>query len=113
MLRDPRKKHRCNCNAKELRKTHYTLGRDYWDGLTQYKHDYPPKEVAKMSNIDTNKLRKSHFIFGDDINPYQTTAMIQNKDIENAGKCNSELDEAAKNDLRRNHFVFGNYKPDF
>jgi hypothetical protein len=25
---DPRKKHRCNCNGKELRKTHYTLGRD-------------------------------------------------------------------------------------
>lgn len=113
MLRDPRKKHRCNCNAKELRKTHYTLGRDYWDPLTQYKHDYPPKEIPNLNNIDTNKLRKSHFIFGDDINPYQTTAMIQNKDIENAGKCNSELDEAAKNDLRRNHFVFGNYKPNF
>ncbi len=27
-IRDPRKKHRCNCNGKELRKTHYTLGRD-------------------------------------------------------------------------------------
>ena len=25
---DPRKKRRCNCNGKELRKTHYTLGRD-------------------------------------------------------------------------------------
>ena len=23
---DPRKKRRCNCNGKELRKTHYTLG---------------------------------------------------------------------------------------
>ena len=27
-IRDPRKKCRCNCNSKELRKTHYTLGRD-------------------------------------------------------------------------------------
>ena len=27
-FRDPRKKHRCNCSGKELRKTHYTLGRD-------------------------------------------------------------------------------------
>jgi len=25
---DPRKKHRCNCNSKELRKTHYSLGQD-------------------------------------------------------------------------------------
>jgi hypothetical protein len=39
--------------------------------------------------------------------------MIQNKDIENAGKCNPQLDEEAKNDLRRNHFVFGNAKPNF
>ena len=39
--------------------------------------------------------------------------MIQNKDIENAGKCNPSLDEEAKNDLRRNHFVFGNAKPNF
>ena len=39
--------------------------------------------------------------------------MIQNKDIENAGRCNPQLDEEAKNDLRRNHFVFGNAKPNF
>ena len=39
--------------------------------------------------------------------------MIQNKDIETAGRCNPQLDEEAKNDLRRNHFVFGNAKPDF
>ena len=33
--------------------------------------------------------------------------MLQNKDIENAGRCNPQLDEEAKNDLRRNHFDFG------
>ena len=58
-------------------------------------------------------MRQSHFIFGDDKNPYLTTAMLQNKDIENAGRCNPQLDEEAKNDLRRNHFVFGNSKPNF
>ena len=42
-----------------------------------------------------------------------TTAMIQNKDMENAGRCHPQLDEEAKNDLRRNHFVFGNAKPNF
>ena len=42
-----------------------------------------------------------------------TTAMIQNKDIENAGRFPPQLDEEAKNDLRRNHFVFGNHKPYF
>ena len=39
--------------------------------------------------------------------------MLQNKDIENAGRCNPQLDEEAKNDLRRNHFVFGHSKPNF
>ena len=84
-----------------------------WDPLTQYKHDYPPKEIPKGVDVDPNKLRKSHFIFGDEKNPYLTTAMLQNKDIENAGRCNPQLDEEAKNDLRRNHFVFGNAKPNF
>ena len=39
--------------------------------------------------------------------------MLQNKDIENAGRSIPQLDEEAKNDLRRNHFVFGNAKPNF
>ena len=25
---DPRKKRRCNCNSKELQKTHYSFGQD-------------------------------------------------------------------------------------
>ena len=39
--------------------------------------------------------------------------MIQNQQVENAGPCNSALDQNAKNDLRRNHFNFGNAKPNF
>ena len=39
--------------------------------------------------------------------------MIQNKDIENAGPCNSTLDQNAKNDLRKSHFNLGHNKPDF
>ena len=39
--------------------------------------------------------------------------MIQNRDIENSGPCNSSLDENAKNDLRKSHFNLGNSKPDF
>lgn len=27
-MKDPRQKHRCNCNSKELRKSHYSLGKD-------------------------------------------------------------------------------------
>jgi hypothetical protein len=50
---------------------------------------------------------------GDDKNPYLTTSMIQNKDIENAGPCNTLLDEKAKNDLRKSHFNLGNNKPNF
>ena len=84
------------------------------DPLTQYRHDYPPKEIPKhKDNDDGYKLRQSHFKLGDDKNPYLTTSMIQNKDIENNGPCSSSLDENAKNDLRRSHFNLGNNKPDF
>ena len=84
------------------------------DPLTQYRHDYPPKEIPKTNdNDDGYKLRQSHFKLGDDKNPYLTTSMIQNKDIENAGPFNSTLDENAKNDLRRSHFNLGNNKPNF
>lgn len=114
MQKDPRQKHRCNCNSIELRKTHYTLGRDYCDPITQYRHDYPPKQIPNLGkDKDTNNLRASHFKLGDDINPYLTTSAVQNKDIENAGRCNPSLDENAKNDLRRSHFALGNNKPDF
>ena len=84
------------------------------DPLTQYRHDYPPKEIPRASdNDDGYKLRQSHFKLGDDKNPYLTTSMIQNKDIENAGPCNSALDENLKNDLRKSHFNLGNNKPNF
>ncbi len=81
--------------------------------MTQYRHDYPPKEIPKAVDNDGYKLRQSHFKLGDDKNPYLTTSMIQNKDIENAGPCNSLLDEKAKNDLRKSHFNLGNNKPNF
>ena len=58
-------------------------------------------------------MRQSHFKLGDDKNPYLTTSMIQNKDIENCGPCNSDLDQNAKNDLRKSHFNLGNNRPNF
>ena len=81
--------------------------------MTQYRHDYPPKEIPRHTDNDGYKLRQSHFKLGDDKNPYLTTSMIQNKDIENAGPCNTLLDEKAKNDLRKSHFNLGNNKPNF
>jgi hypothetical protein len=81
--------------------------------LTQYRHDYPPKEIPRYKDNDGYKLRQSNFKLGDDKNPYLTTSMIQNKDIENAGPCNSLLDEKAKNDLRKSHFNLGNNRPNF
>ena len=63
--------------------------------------------------MDSVALRQSHFKLGDEVNPYETTSMIQSNNIENAGPCNSALDEALKNDLRRHHFVFGNDNPNY
>jgi len=65
------------------------------------------------ANMDSVTLRKTNFILGDDINPYQTSSMAQSEGMENAGKCNPSLDEKAKNDLRNSHFIFGNYDPNY
>ena len=81
--------------------------------MTQYRHDYPPKEIPNKGENDGYKLRQSHFKLGDDKNPYETTSMVQNRDIENAPRCPSLLDENAKNDLRKSHFNLGNNRPDF
>ena len=65
------------------------------------------------ANMDSVRLRQTHFKLGDDMNPYQTSSMAQSEGIENAGKCNPSLDEKARNDLRNSHFILGNYDPNY
>lgn len=105
---------RCNCNGKELRKTHYILGKDKWDSISQYRHDYPPKRAESTGSImDNVTIRKTHFKLGDDVNPYQTSLMAQNEGIENVGVVCPSLNQVTKNELRKSHFKFGNFDPNF
>ena len=49
-------------NARELTKTHYSLGTNRQNYLTQYKHDYPPYPFDSLSPLgDSVALRKSSF----------------------------------------------------
>ena len=85
-----------------------------WDPLSQYRHDYPEKKLPHTKiNEEGYKLRQSHFKFGDDINNYMTTSMLQNKSVQDNPKIPSVLDQAAKNDLRKSHFNLGNNPPNF
>ena len=107
-------KHRCNCNGKELRKTHYSLGTFEWNPQTEYTTQYP----AKASNtdapqMDSVKLRKTNFILGDDNPPLQTTNMIESEPLQSIPPEPNQLNENLKNDLRKSHFILGNYEPNY
>ena len=84
------------------------------DPLSQYKHDYPEKKLPNTKiNEEGYKLRQSHFKFGDHINNYMTTSILQNKTVEENPKIPSVLDQEAKNDLRKSHFNLGNNVPNY
>ena len=84
------------------------------DPLFQYRHDYPPNMTDKNgANMNSVTLGQTYFKLGEDKNPYQTSSMTQSEGIENAGKCFTSLDEAAKNDLRNSHFILGNFEPNY
>ena len=85
-----------------------------WDPLSQYRHDYPEKKLPRTQiNQEGYKLRQSHFKFGDHINNYMTTSMLQNKQVTDNPKIPSTLDTALKNDLRKSHFNLGNNIPNY
>ena len=83
--------------------------------LSQYRHDYPPRPLEGRygPNMDSVRLRQSHFALGDYVLPYRTSSMDQSKDILTSGAHPAFLDEKVKSDLRRSHFVFGNSEPNF
>lgn len=64
--------------------------------------------------MDSVSLRKTHFKLGDYRNPYTTTVMDQNRNIENKRPFSvATLDPNVKNDLRKSHFILGNQEPTY
>ena len=107
-------KHRCNCNGKELRNTHFKLGTYDWNPETTYTNQFPPKMSSKDApQIDNISLRKTNFILGDDNPPLETNQMIETAPLENYPPQRNNLDENLKNDLRKSHFILGNYEPNY
>lgn len=58
-------------------------------------------------------MRQSNFKFGDDINTYKTTSILQNESVQNNPLIISSLDPNIKSDLRKSHFILGNNRPNY
>ncbi len=99
----------------ELRKTHFSLGNDGQNIISQYRQDYPEHPFGSDGkHTDSRALRKTHFKLGDHKNLYSTSTMDQNKRIENGTyQPIASLDANVKNDLRRSHFTLGNFEPNY
>ena len=96
-----------------LRQTHYILGKDDEDLISEYRYEYNPKRV-RLNDISLNEnrskfLRSSHFSLGDSKLNYQTSSQAQNEDIPTKiyQKTDGNLEDN-KTRLQRSHFVFGN-----
>lgn len=110
----------------ELRKTHYTLGKERkiqkyknillleWAYQSEYRHDYPPWPFGGQygANMDSVTLRQSHFKLGDDELNYRTSNMEQSSKI--LDKVDrAELDPKKKIELQSSHFIMGNFDPNY
>lgn len=94
---------------RKLRQTSYILGNDKPDYIAEYKERYAKPDLSKVQavgpqQISTADLQKSHYTFGTDGAPWQTTNMAAYvpKQIET-----KPFDLG----LTKTHFVFGDDKP--
>ena len=111
----------CGSSAERgllLRQTHYILGKDDPNFISEYKYEYNPKKVdLKDGMLNENRgifLRNSHFLLGNTPLDYQTSSQVQSETIPTKIRFNtdSEFEENKKN-LQRSHFILGNQNNDF
>lgn len=102
----------------KLRQTHYILGKDDPNYISEYKYEYNPKKVSlKDVALNENRgtfLRNSHFLLGNTKNDYQTSAQAQSETIPTIIRYNTDSNiEDNKTKLQRSHFIFGNQNNDY
>jgi len=101
-----------------LRQTHYILGKDDPNYISEYKYEYNPKKVSqKDSALNENRgifLRNSHFLLGNTQLDYQTSSQAQSETIPKQIRFNTDTDlEENKLKLQGSHFILGNQNNDY
>ena len=100
-----------------LRQTHYILGKDNPDKISEYRYEYNPKKVDltdhSLNQNRVNFLRNSHFSLGDTKTNYLTSSQEQSESIPTKilntdGNLNDN-----KTRLQGSHFIFGNDNNDY
>ena len=102
----------------QLRQTHYILGKDDPNYISEYNYEYNPKKVsAEDGTLNGNRgifLRNSHFLLGNSPIDYQTSSQAQSETIPKIIRFNTDGNlEDNKTKLQRSHFVLGNQNNDY
>ena len=98
----------------KLRQTHYILGKEDPNFLSEYNQEYVPKKSLGSDNSNRGVyLRNSHFNLGNTPLNYETSVEAQSASIPK--KIVFKLDENKENKikLQRTNFILGNQKNDY
>ena len=100
-----------------LRETHYILGKDDPEYMSEYRYEYNPKKSSNDDLLNNNRgifLRSSHFLLGNTHNDYQTSSQVQSETIPKIIHLNTDGNlEDNKTKLQRSHFILGNDNNDY
>ena len=99
----------------KLRQTHYILGKDDPNYLSEYNNEYIPKKASLLDNNQLGRyLRNSNFVLGNTPLNYETSQDAQSASIPK--KIKFKFDDENKENkikLQRTNFILGNEKNDF
>ena len=98
----------------KLRQTHYILGKDEQNYLSEYNQEYIPKKNLVEENINRGLyLRNSHFVLGNTPLNYKTSFGEQSASIPK--KIQFKFDDNLENKikLQKTNFILGNQKNDY
>ena len=99
----------------KLRQTHYILGKDDPNYISEYTEEYIPKKSTVLDNHQRGLyLRNSNFVLGNTPLNYETSLDAQNASIPK--KIKFKFDDENKENkikLQRTNFILGNEKNDY
>jgi hypothetical protein len=95
--------------VEDLRNTHFELGHDgRGDFKSIYKKDYPEWPMEnKDQAINSNLLRKTHFVAGTEDQNNRFTSMYKEDFLQHPPNQSPQLSEETQKDLRKHHFTYG------
>ena len=111
----------CNPRAEvgiRLRQTHYILGKDDPNYISEYRYEYNPKKVGEEDGaLNGNRgifLRNSHFLLGNNPIDYTTTSQEQSESIPKIIRFNTDTNSKDnKPKYQGTNFIFGNENNDY